>query len=68
MEKLGKPTMNLAREKLLCIEVHKTLICLNSGFMQEFFKLRETNRNSRNKFKFNLDIHVVNQITYGTKS
>ena len=31
--------------------------------MQESFKLRETNRNVRNKYKLNLDIPVVNQVT-----
>ena len=36
--------------------------------MQELFKLRETNRNVRNKYKLNLNIYVVNQVNYGTKS
>ena len=33
LEKSGKPTMNLARERLLFIEVYKTLNSLNSCFM-----------------------------------
>ena len=60
--------MNLAREILLCIEVYKTLNSLNTCFMQELFKLRETNRNVRNKYKLNVNIPVVNQVNYGTKS
>ena len=44
--------MNLAREKLLCIEVCKTLDSLNLCFMQELFKLRETNTNVLNKYKY----------------
>ena len=60
--------MNLARERLLCIEVYKTLIGLNLCFMQKLTKLRETNKNVCNKYKFNLDIPVVNQVTCGTKS
>ena len=68
MKKSGKPTVNLARERLLCIEVYKTLNSLNPFFMQELFKLSETSRNVRNKGKLNLDIPVVNQVTYGTKS
>ena len=68
LEKSGKPTMNLARERLLCIEVYKTLNSLNPCFMQELFKLRETNRNVRKKYKLNLNIPVVNQVNYGTKS
>ena len=59
--------MNLARERLLCSEVYKTLNSLNPCFMQEF-KLRETNRNVRNKYKLNLNITVVNQVNYGSKS
>ena len=68
LEKSGKPTMNLARERLLCIEVCKTLNSLNPCFMQELFKLRETNRNVHNKYKLNLNIPVVNQVNHGTKS
>ena len=60
--------MNLPRERLLCIEVYKTLNSLHPCFMQQSFKFRETNRNVRNKYKLNLDIPVVNQVTYGTKS
>ena len=56
--------MNLARKRLLCIEVYKTLNSLNPCFMQELFKLRETNRNVRNKYKLNLNIPVVNQVNY----
>ena len=41
---------------------------LNPCFLQELFKLRETNRNVRNKYKLNLNIPVVNQVNYGTKS
>ena len=59
--------MNLARERLLCIEVYKTFNSLNPCFMQELFKIRETNRNVSSKYKLNLDI-VVNQVTYGNKS
>ena len=62
LEKLGKPTMNLARERLLCIEVYKTLNSLNRCFMQELFKLTESNRNVRNKYKLNLNDPVVNQV------
>ena len=60
--------MKLARERILYIEVYKTLNSLNPCFMQEFFKLRETNRNAWNKYKLNLNIPVVNQVSYGTKN
>ena len=60
--------MNLVRERRLCTEVYKTLNSLNPRFMQELFKLRETNRNVRKKYKLNSNISVVNQVNYGTKS
>ena len=60
--------MNLARERLLYVEVYKTLSSLSTCFIQEWFKLRETNRNVHNKNKLNLDIPVVNQVTYDTKN
>ena len=68
LEKSGKPVLNLARERLLSIEVYETLTNLNSCFMQELFKLRETNRNVCNKYKLNLNIPAVTQVNYGTKS
>ena len=37
-------------------------------FYAKLFKLRETNRNVRNKYKLNLNIPVVNRVNYGTKS
>ena len=41
---------------------------LNPCIIQELFKLRETNRNARNKYKLKLDIPVVNQVTYRTEN
>ena len=59
--------MKLVLERLLCIEVYKTLNGLNPFFMKELFKLRKTNRNVYNKYKLNLDISIDTQVTYGTK-
>ena len=68
LEKLGKPTMNLARERLLYIKVYKTLNSLTTCLMQELLKLRKTNKSFSNKYKLNLGIPVVSQVTCGTKS
>ena len=35
--------------------------------MQELLKFRETNTDIRKNYKLNLEIPVVNQVTYGTK-
>ena len=67
LEKQAKPTMRLAREKLLHNKVYKTLKSLNACFIQELFKLRKTNRNVPSKHKLNIGIPVANQVTYDTK-
>ena len=67
LEKLAKPTMRLARERLLHNEVYKTLKSLNACFIQELFKFRKTNRNDPNKHKLNIGIPVGNQVTFDTK-
>ena len=56
--------MKLVLERLLCMKVYKTLNGLNPCL----FKLRVTNRNVCNKYKSKLEISIVNQVTYGTKS
>ena len=60
--------MKLVLERLLCMKVYKTLNGLNPCFMKELFKHRVTNRNVYNKYKSKLEISIVNQVTYGTKS
>ena len=39
LEKSGKPTMNLARERLLCIEVYKTLNSLIPCLCKNYLNL-----------------------------
>ena len=36
--------------------------------MQKLFKLRKANRNVREKYRLNIDISVVSQVIYVTKS
>ena len=36
--------------------------------MNEIFELRETNRAVRNQYKLNLDVPIINQVTFGAKS
>ena len=44
LEKSGYPNMNLRRQRTLCIEFDKTLNELNRGYMNDIFKLRNTDR------------------------
>ena len=48
--------MNLRRQRTLCIETYKTLNKLNSDYVHDFHKLRNTNRLTRKKYKLNLEI------------
>ena len=36
--------------------------------MKQIFQLRETKRTFRNQYKLNLNVHKVNQVSYGEKS
>ena len=36
--------------------------------MNEIFELRKTNRAIRNQYKLNLEVPIINQVTFGAKS
>ena len=36
--------------------------------MNEIFELRKTNRAVRNQYKLNLEVPIINQVTFGAKS
>ena len=64
----GKSTMNVTRLRSLCIEIIKTLSSTNPTFMNDIFQLRKTNRAIRNQYKPNLEVPIINQVTFGAKS
>ena len=64
----GKCTMNVTRLRSLCIEMFKTLNSINPNFMNDIFELKKTNRAVRNQYKLNLEIPIINQVTFGAKS
>ena len=35
--------------------------------MNEIFELRETKRAVRNQYKLNLEVRIINQVTFGAK-
>ena len=45
-EKSGFTNMNLKRQRTLCTGIYKTLNKLNPGYMNNFFKLRNTRQTS----------------------
>ena len=64
----GKSTMNVTRLRSLCIEVFKTLNNINPVFMNEIFELRTIKRAVRNQYNLNLEVPIINQVTFGAKS
>ena len=44
LEKFGYPNMNLTRQRTLWIEIYRTLNKLNTDYMNDSFKLRNTDR------------------------
>ena len=49
-------------------KTEKTLNKLNPGYMNDIFKLRNTDRLTREKYMLNLGIPNLNQATFGTRS
>ena len=64
----GKSTMNVNRLRSLCTEIFKKLNNINPAFMNEIFELRKTNRAVRNQYKLNLEVPIINQVSFGAKS
>ena len=64
--KSNKCTMLVARQRILCIEIFKTVKQLNPPFMQNIFRLRSSHYSLRNP---NSLAHVrPNQTTFGSNS
>ena len=64
----GKSAMNVNRLRSLCIEIYKTLNNINPAFMNEILELWKTNRVVRNQYELNLEVPIINQVTFGAKS
>ncbi len=64
--KSKKCTMQVARQRALCIEIFKTMKNLNPSFMNNIFSFRTSNYSSR--YPNNLNHFRPNQVTFGSKS
>ena len=51
-----------------CTEILKTLNNINLAFVNEIFELKKTNRAVRNQYKLNLEVPIINQVTFRAKS
>ena len=68
LHKAGNSSMNVSRIRILCVEIYKTINKLSPDFMNEIFKVKQTQRPVREKYKLNLEIPKWNQVTFGAKS
>ena len=59
--------MNVKTSLFMCGYL-QTINNLNPIFMKQIFKLRETKKNVREKYRLNLNIPNYNQVTLGKKS
>ena len=64
----GKSTMNVNRLRSFYIEIFKTLNNINPAFMNENFELRKTSLAVKNQNKLNLEVPIVNHVTFGAIS
>ena len=64
----GKSRMNVNKLRSFCIEISKTLNNTNPSFMNEKFELRKTKRAVQDQNKLNLEVPIINQVTFGAKS
>ena len=60
--------MKVNRLRSLCIEIYKSINNINPAYMNEIFKLRKTSRAVRNNYKLNLDVPIINEVSFGYKS
>ena len=60
--------MNFSNYRRLCIEIFETLNDINPSFIKDNFKLRMTNRLTREEYKLDLEIPKSNEVRFGTKS
>ena len=60
---MGKPSISLAQERLICIEVYKTFNSLNPYFMQELFKIKENWTHILRKNYLNLEKLTETSVT-----
>ena len=67
-EKSGCLNITLRRQGTLCIEIYKTLNKINPGYRNGIFKLRNTDRLTREKYKLNLETPKSSQAIFGTRS
>ena len=60
--------MNVSRLRSLCMEIFETLNNIHPAFINEISEPRKSHRAVRNQYKLNLEVPIINQVTFGAKS
>ena len=68
LKKSGKVRMEVIQLRYLCIEIYKSINNIDLSFMKQIFQLIETKRAIRNRYKLNLSVAKVNQVSYGVSA
>ena len=68
LKKSGKVSMEVIQLRSLCIEIYKSINNIDLSFMKQIFQLIETKRAIRNRYKLNLSVAKVNQVSYGVSA
>ena len=63
----GKTTISVRNYRTLCTEIFTTLNNINPSFVKEIFRLRITNRPTREKYKLNPEIKVESSNIWNKK-
>ena len=66
--KANRPSMNVYRLRVLCMEIYKTINNMNPSFMSDIFIKNSSERNQRSFNQNNLDHYRANQVRFGQKS
>ena len=68
LDEVKKRTVTIIRLRCLCLEIYKTINCLNPAFMTEIFKLSDSKKPVRKENLLNLKVTRPNQVRYGERS
>ena len=68
LDKTKKSTMTIVRLRCLCLEIYKTIKCLNSAFITYIFKLSDSKKPSRKQSVLSLNVTRPNQVRYDERS
>ena len=60
--------MNASSLKTLHVKIYKSTNAINPSFKNEMFRLIVTNSAVHSKYKLNLDIAEVDQVSFGNKN